>query len=338
MPELHVHILDELERPDEFLSLLDASVRVTTGAERPEASSCEVLVAGVPPRHLVEGNRELRSVVIPWSGVPKRTRALMREFPRVSIHNLHHNALQVAEVAVALLLAAAKRIVPMDASLRRDDWSPRYEESPVVLLDGKNVLVLGHGAVGRHVARLCRGLGMEVTAVRRGSSGDASGRGGPPAGAVSARGGRVCTAAELPSLLPEADVLVVCLPLTDETRGLIGESELALMSENAILVNVGRGPIVDESALFHALRDGTLHAAGLDVWYNYPTDEPGRSATSPSEYPFHELDNVVMSPHRAGAPHTPETESLRMRALAQLLNAAARREPIPNRVDLNLGY
>ena len=126
--------------------------------------------------------------------------------------------------------------------------------------------------------------------------------------------------------------------LMDETRGLIGETELALMSDSAILVNVGRGPVVDESALYLALRDGTLHAAGLDVWYNYPTDEPGRSATRPSEYPFHELDNVVMSPHRAGAPHTPETESLRMRALADLLNAAARGEPIPNRVDLVLGY
>jgi len=301
MPELHVHILEELERPEEFLSLLDGSVRVSTGAECPEASSCEILVAGVPPRHLVENNPELRSVIIPWSGVPKRTREL-------------------------------------NASLRRDDWSPRYEESQVVLLDGKSVLVLGYGAIGRHVARLCESLGMEVTAVRRGSSDGVAGRGGPPAGVVSARGVRVRTAAELPSLLPEADVLVVCLPLTDETRGLLGESELALMSRSAILINVGRGPIVDESALFHALRDGTLHAAGLDVWYNYPTDEPGRSATRPSDYAFHELDNVVMSPHRAGAPHTPETESLRMRALARLLNAAARREPIPNRVDLGLGY
>jgi len=338
MPELNVHILEELERPDELLSQLDDSVRVTTGAECPEASSCEILVAGVPPRHLVEGNRELRSVVIPWSGVPKRTRELMGELPSVSVHNLHHNALQVAEVAVALLLAAAKRIVPMDASLRRDDWSPRYEESQVVLLDGKNALVLGYGAIGRHVARLCEGLGMAVTAVRRRSSDGASGRSEQVAGAASARGGRICTAAELPLLLPEAHALVICLPLTDETRGLIGESELALMSESAILVNVGRGPIVDESALFHALRDGTLHAAGLDVWYNYPVDEPGRSATRPSEHAFHELDNVVMSPHRAGAPHTPETESLRMRALARLLNAAARGEPILNRVDLGLGY
>ena len=338
MPELHVHIPDEPERLNEFLSLLDPSVRVTTGAECEEAKSCEILVAGVPSRGMVAGNPSLRALVIPWSGVPSRTRALMREFPHVSAHNLHHNALQVAEIAVSLLLAAAKRIVPMDASLRRDDWSPRYEESPVVLLDGKNVLVLGSGAIGRHVARLCKGLGMEVTAVRRGCSGGASDPGGRTAGATSAGAGRVRPVAELPSLLPEADAVVICLPLTDETRGLVGESELALMSERAILVNVGRGPIVDESALYHALRDGTLHAAGLDVWYNYPNDEPGRTSTSPSEYPFHELDNVVMSPHRAGAPHTPETESLRMRALAELLNAAARGEPIPNRVNLDLGY
>ncbi len=338
MSELHVHILDEPERLDEFLSLLDPSVRVTTGAECGGSTSCEILVAGVPPRELVAGQSELRALVIPWSGVPDRTRALMREFPHVSVHNLHHNALQVAEVAVALLLAAAKWIVPMDASLRRADWSPRYEGSPVVLLSGKSALVLGSGAIGGHVARLFEGLGMEVTTVRRGSSGDASNPGGPSVGAPSARYIRSRPVAELPSLLPEADVLVVCLPLTDETRGLIGGSELALMPERAILVNVGRGPVVDESALYRALRDGTLHAAGLDVWYNYPSDEPGRASTSPSEYPFCELDNVVMSPHRAGAPNTSETESLRVRALAELLNAAARREPIPNRVDLDLGY
>ncbi len=318
--DLRVHIVEEPERLDELLSLVAPSVRVTSGEGRPEGLSCDILVAGVPEREMVAENEGLRAVIIPWSGVPARTRSLMREFPRVSLHNLHHNALQVAEVAVALLLAAAKRVVPMDAALRRDDWSPRYEESRVVLLAGSRALVLGGGAIGRHVVRMCECLGMSVTAVRRGAGGGAT------------------PVEELPSLLPDADVLMVCLPLTDETRGIIGASELALMPKRAILVNVGRGPVVDESALYHALRDGTLHAAGLDVWYNYPIDEPGRASTSPSEYPFHELDNVVMSPHRGGAPQSPETESLRMRALAELLNAAARGEPVPNRVDLELGY
>jgi phosphoglycerate dehydrogenase-like enzyme len=103
-----------------------------------------------------------------------------------------------------------------------------------------------------------------------------------------------------------------------------------------VLVNVARGPIVDEAALYHALCEGSLFAAALDVWYNYPTDEAARSCTPPSTYPFHELDNVVMSPHRAGG--STETELLRIKHLAELLNAAACGEPMPNRVDLQLGY
>jgi phosphoglycerate dehydrogenase-like enzyme len=102
------------------------------------------------------------------------------------------------------------------------------------------------------------------------------------------------------------------------------------------LVNVGRGPIVDEAALYQALREGTLHSAGLDVWYNYPTDKAARSHTPPSAYPFHELDNVVMSPHRAGG--ADETDMLRMMHLAALFNAAARGDEMPNRVDLQAGY
>lgn len=332
MAELHVHIPERPDRLDELLSLLDESIRVTTGDDCSELTGCDILVAGVPERSMVEGNDKLRALIIPWSGVPNRTRGLMREFPGVAVHNLHHNALQVAEVAMALLLAAAKWIVPMDASLRRDDWSPRYKDGPTVLLAGKRALVLGSGAIGRLIVRMCKGLGMRATAVRRGPVEREAG------GAARSGGTDVRQIADLRKLLPEADALMVCLPLTDETRGLIGSDELALMPERAILVNVGRGPVVDEAALYHALRDGTLHAAGLDVWYNYPTDESGRKSTSPSEYPFHELKNVVMSPHRAGAPNTPETESLRMRALAELLNAAARCEPIPNLVDLELGY
>ena len=111
MPRLHVHIMEAPERMEELLSLVDPSVHVTTGDDHPESKSCDILVAGVPERELVEENPGLRALVIPWSGVPNRTRDLMREFPGVALHNLHHNALQVAEVAVALLLAAAKWIV-----------------------------------------------------------------------------------------------------------------------------------------------------------------------------------------------------------------------------------
>jgi phosphoglycerate dehydrogenase-like enzyme len=251
----------------------------------------------------------------------------MLEFPGITVHNLHHNAQPVAELVMALLLAAAKGIVPLDRSLRADDWTPRYQPSRTLLLSGKTALVLGYGAIGRIVARLCRGLGLEVIATRRQAA-------VPPQ--RDAEGTLVAPAAMLHDLLPRTDALLVCVPHTPDTTGLIGAEELALLPAHAVLVNIARGPVVDEAALYHALRERTIHAAGLDVWYHYPDSEEARAHTPPSAYPFHELDNVVMSPHRGGA--STETERLRLEHLAVLLNAAAQGEPLPNRVDLGAGY
>jgi phosphoglycerate dehydrogenase-like enzyme len=141
---------------------------------------------------------------------------------------------------------------------------------------------------------------------------------------------------DLHKLLPKAQILMVTLPLTDETRGLIGEREIGLMPKNSVLVNIGRGPVVEQEALYHALKSGKLHSAGIDVWYNYPPDEEARAHTPPADFPFHELDNIVMSPHRGGG--ASEVEILRMAHLANLLNAAARGDQIPNQVDLKRGY
>jgi phosphoglycerate dehydrogenase-like enzyme len=140
----------------------------------------------------------------------------------------------------------------------------------------------------------------------------------------------------LRSLLPRANALIITLPLTDETCGLIGEEEIGLLPENAIMVNVGRGPIVDQHALYAALKSGYLHSAGIDVWYNYPPDEDSRGNTPPADLPFHELDNVVMSPHRGGG--SAEIEIRRMEHLAAFLNLAAEGKPLPNQIDLERGY
>jgi phosphoglycerate dehydrogenase-like enzyme len=325
--ELLVHLL---HRPDadsleHLRAHLDGGIRVTLGSELPQPSQFHVLVAGRPQRQHIVASPNLRALIIPWAGLPETTRNLMRRFPRVAVHNLHYNAGIVAEMALTLLLAAAKAIVPADRLLRSHDWTPRYHKERPVLLNGKTALVLGYGTIGREVARLCRALGMQVLATRR-----------IAAQAPSDDVDEVHAPDALHRLLPRAHVVIICLPHTSETTGLVGERELSLLPPRAILVNVGRGPIVDERALYQALRTGALHAAGLDVWYNYPTDEATRSHTPPSSFPFHALDNVVMSPHRAG--HVGPTEQLRMEHVAASLNAAARGEEIPHRVDLDAGY
>jgi phosphoglycerate dehydrogenase-like enzyme len=327
---LSVHMLYPAYEEDSLAQLhrlLEPGVVLTTGPGLPHPASFQILVAGRPERDQILASPHLRALIVPWAGIPETTRQLMLEFPEISVHNLHHNALPVAEHAIALLLAASKFIVPMDGALRRHDWTPRYEANPSILLEGKTTLVLGYGAIGARVASLCQALGMKVEAARRRPSGSA------PSPSIPVR---ATTLRDLHNLLPRANVLIICLPLTPETTGLIAARELALLPPDAILVNIGRGPIVDEAALYQALRDGTLAAAGLDVWYNYPADQAARAHTPPSDFPFHELDNVVMSPHRAGG--STETERLRRIHLAELLNTAARGGPMPNRIDLQVGY
>ncbi len=329
---VHLHTRPDAEALAYLHDLLDADVQLTFGPDVPEGAEYEILVAGRPTREEVVASSRLRTLIIPWAGLPPSTRALMRDFPDVAVHNLHHNAIAAAEMALALLLAAAKFLVPMDRALRHADWRPRYGPNPAVRLGGKTALILGYGAIGQKVGAMCEGLGMHVVGVRR-----------YPDPAVV--GVEVHPPEALPALLPRADVLVITLPHTPETDGLIGAEALARLPSRAVLVNVARGPIVEQAALYEALRDGTLHAAGLDVWYNYPSGKDAgygaadaRAHTPPADYPFHELDNLVLSPHRAGGLHTDATERDRMEHLARLLNAAARGKTMPNRVDLELGY
>jgi len=323
---LSVHLLRSGDETvlNQLRAKLHPDITLSTGSNLPVPAEYDILVAGRPAREHITASPNLHTLIIPWSGVPESTRQLMLEFPQIAVHNLHHNAQPVAELALALLLAAAKFLIPMDRALRSHDWTPRYEPSPALLLAGRKTLILGYGAIGQRVARLCLALGMEVVALRRRSG----------AGA----GGEIplATLESLHDLLPQTDALLICLPHTPETRGLIGAQELALLPAHAILVNVGRGSLVDEAALYHALREGRLHAAGLDVWYNYPPDQAARTRTPPSAYPFHQLDNVVMSPHRGGLCR--ETDGLRTTHLAALLNSAARGQAMPNQVDVQAGY
>lgn len=322
---MRVHLLrkPELEALQILISSLDETVQLTMGEIGQGHRNTQVLVAGRPGREELAAFPKLEALIVPWIGIPPETLALAREFPDLSLHNLHHNADPTAEMAVALLLAAAKRVIPFDQALRGHDWRLRYHRpSEILLLTGKQALIVGYGEIGRRIGAALEGLGMQVRYIRR-STGPVENPGVYPVSALE-------------ELLPEADFLVLALPLTAESEGLIGEKQLRLLPSSAVLVNVARGGIIDEHALFRALSENWIYGAGLDVWFNYPGSPEERLNTPPGNYPWHTLDNLVLSPHRAGTVR--ETEKLRMLALAELLNQAARGLPIPNRVDLDLGY
>ena len=303
---------------------LNGSVKIITGMELPQTADYHILISGRPSAEQIEASPNLHTLLIPWAGLPENTAELMENYPEINVHNLHHNAAATAETAITLLMTAAKRLVPIERRFRQHDWRPRYAPNPAVMLDSKTALILGYGSIGQHVGKVCAALGMRVLATRRYQT--------SPVEAP----GEVYPPEELHTLLPQANVLIITLPLTDETNGLIGEAELNLLPEKAIVVNVGRGPIVDQHALYEALKSGHLHSAGLDVWYNYPPDEASRANTPPANVAFHELDNIVMSPHRGGG--SAEIEIRRMEHMAAFLNLAAAGKPLPNRIHLERGY
>jgi len=310
---LHVHFPRAHPVCRSHLAALNNAAIAVSFDGQPHAETA-ILIDGRPAAELLGSLAFLQAVIIPWSGVPHQAREVLGRFPHLRVHNLHHNAQATAETAFALMLAAAKRVVPLDRLLRRNDWSPRYDarSEEAMLLAGRNALVIGAGAVGSRIASMCEAFGMKTTAVGRSQS------------------------SGVRTLLPQADVLFVTVPESDATRGMLGSAEIGLLPQHAILINVARGAVVDEQSLYEAQRDGRIGGAALDVWWRYPEDEASRDSTPPSRFPFRGLDNVVMSPHRAG--HSDQTERMRADAIAALLSAAAQDETMPNRVDIERGY
>lgn len=284
-------------------------------------ADAEVIVGSDPA--LLADAAQLKHWVLPWAGVPDRLRLALLERGGVTLHNLHDNAAAVAEHAVGLLLAACRRLTTIDAMQRRGEWPGRGAPGDVVqrmiVLEGKSAVLLGFGEIGRRVGRILEAMDVRVTAVTR------TGRDG------------TTPIDRLNDVLPRADVLVCSLPLTDATRGLIDARRLALLPAGSVIVNVGRGHVFDESALFAALQTGPLAAAGLDVWWTYPHQLPDGEPSTGGTQPWETLDNVLLSPHVAAAFSSPGRRDQRLSALAHLLQALTQGER-PSEVDLHAGY
>lgn len=325
---IKAHILETENDP--FVRYLrefaPAEVELTVGETAPANADFEVLIAGVPAKEDLLASGKLKQLVVPWAGAPRPTLEALKEFPQIALHNTHHNASATAEMALALAFAAAKKLIPLDSRLRLGDWRPRYEETGLQELFGRRVLIVGFGHVGRELARMLIGLGLQVSATNR------SGRAPDEASDISCA---VHASDELDRLLPEAQLLFLTVPLTDETTGLMNAERLALLPDDALLVNVSRGKVVEQEALYNELVSGRLRA-GIDVWYNYPKTEEQRANTAPAEFPFGELENVVMVPHMGG--DSLDIDRKRALALAEMLQALVDGKEMPNRVDLVKGY
>ena len=245
----------------------------------------------------------------------------------IAVCNCFEHEIGIAEYVLGTMLEWVIGIRGLDAQFRQGNWTGSYLRGPRHgELFGRVIGVLGYGHIGREVARRAKAFGMRVVSCTRSPQSDGL-------------ADEVFGMDRLRDLLAVSDFVVVALPLTDDTRGLLDRAALSSMRSTAVLINVARGAIVDEEALYAALKDRRIGGAILDVWYRYPSRQRPDS-TRPSAFPFHDLDNVLMTPHASG--WTDGLLARRNRAIATNLNRLARGEPLVHVVraaaaDLSVG-
>lgn len=219
----------------------------------------------------------------------------------------------LAEFVLAAALFFAKDLRRMVRSQEAGLW----DQFDVSALDRHVLGVVGYGAIGREAARLASAFGMRVLAVRR-----RAGEGSQEPGIE-----RVFTPRQLREMLPLCDYVVMAAPLTPDTRAMIGPGELRAMKPSAVIINVGRGPVIDEAALISALREKSIRGAALDVFDEEPL---------PDGHPFYSLGNVLLSPHCAD--HTPGWLAKAVDFFVDNFLRFHRGEPVENVVDKLAGY
>lgn len=253
-----------------------------------------------------------------WSAgadwLQKVPEAVDHPFVVTTTSGLH--AAPMTEHLFGLLLAWNRRFPQAFSAQERGEWGrPRMTE--VDILEGKLMLILGYGSIGERVARGAEAFGMEVVGLRR----------SPPEGARDPGGVRVEALSALPTLLPQADVVVNLLPLTGETRNLVDAAAFGSMKPTALYINLGRGGTTDEEAMIDSLRSGRIAGALLDVYQEEPL---------PPDSPLWTLDNVILTSHYAG--FHPRYDEIALGIFLDNLRRWVRGEPLRNLVDKKLGY
>ncbi len=297
------------------------------------APDCQIIPFG-PDGEVAESLEDAEVLFLRWGLSPEATRKLIARIPHLRwIHTISAGVdhllfpelreseailtnasgvfnVPIAETVLAYMLAVVKRLPEFLAYQREHRW----QKLSLRELRGLTVGIVGLGDIGSEVARLCRAFGMRVLGLRRHPTpSDVADEVFPPE--------------RLHDLLAPSDFVVIALPLTEETRGIIGREALAAMKPDAWLINIARGALVDEEALIEALREGRIGGACLDVFAEEPL---------PEDSPLWDMLNVIITPHNSwSSPHIDERE---IELFLENLRRYVAGEPLRNVVDKKAGY
>lgn len=288
-----------LDHPHNIVSVSQA---LTQPGEREHFESADVIV-GIALNQSMPCPQKARLYQAPSAGTDGIQRDCL--LPQTTLANCfgHENA--IAEYVMAALLSRHVPLLQADQALRKGEWH-YFAGRPGALrteLGSQTIGLLGFGHIAKTLAKRAKAFGMRVLVANRSpvNSPDVDQRFGLQ---------------ELHDFMGACDVLVVTLPLTESTRSLVDRAAIQCMKPSATLVNVGRGAVIDEAALYKALKDRVISGALIDTWYQYPSSETATCA--PSQFDFASLSNVIMTPHMSG--WTEGTVQRRKQTIADNIN------------------
>lgn len=288
-------------------------------------SEANIIIGWRPDEKFIKQAENLKLFINPGAGV-KHLIKLFKELTekrKITLVNGHGNSYFVAQHTLAMLLSLTNKILLHDKWMRQGKWRLGDNEAASVPIGGRKIGLLGYGAINKKVHKLLSGFDVEFHILKRSLDKNEK------------RNIKKYTIAELAKFLKETDTLIIALPDTEETNNLIGAKELKLLGRNGIIVNVARGPVINEKSLFNALKKKTIEGAAIDVWYNYHPKSKSKKKF-PYNYPFHELDNVILSPHRAASPFN---DLKRWDEVIENINKFANgKNKFLNTVDIEKGY
>lgn len=277
-----------------FASVLGANWSVSAGTDArwlgEQICDAEAIIALRLPEKVRDSATHLKAFLFPGAGLIETDPGC---YPAgCTVSTVYEHATAVAEYVMTAMLLHQTGMFRYATSFRKGSWagSGRMGGATHQEISGRTVGIIGYGSIGQTLASRASTFGVRVLATCEDPSLPL------PEGAL--RPDFLGTPSDLPRLLAESDFLVIACPLTPQTTGLIGKQELKLMKPSAVLINIARAEIVEEGPLYEALRDGRIAGAALDVWYRYPVAP--EDIEHGSTLPFHELPNVVVTPHMAG--------------------------------------
>ncbi|MBS1493557.1 MAG: hypothetical protein JST55_08605 [Bacteroidetes bacterium] len=291
----------------------------------------DIIIGWRPNEEYIREAKNLKLFINPGAGV-KHLMKLFKELNserKITLVNGHGNSYFTAQHGVALLLSLMNKIVPHHNWMKVGRWRLGDDEAKTIPLRDRRIGLLGYGAINKKIHKFLSGFDVEFHVLKR------SWNENNETGNL-----KKYLPEHLHEFLTAVDILIIALPDTDKTNNLIDTKELELFgkNKNAVLVNIARGAIINEEALYNALKNNVIVGAAMDVWYNYSPEaiDDKKYPYDSEKFPFHELENVILSPHRAASPH----DDLKRwdEVIENISRFAKGEQKFLNTVDIEKGY